>query len=88
MNPDQTGFIPDIQGANNIRRTLNIITCAKRNRQNSMLVSFDAQKAFDTVNWQFLYKTLTAMGFHSTFVDWVRVIYVNPKSRIRVNRCC
>lgn len=53
-----------------------------------MLVSFDAQKAFDTVNWQFLYKTLTAMGFHSTFVDWVRVIYVNPKSRIRVNGCC
>lgn len=32
INPDQTGFIPDRQGANNIRRTLTIITCAKRNR--------------------------------------------------------
>lgn len=70
INPDQTGFIPDRQGANNIRRTLNIITCAKRNRQNSMSVSFDAQKAFDTVNWQFLNKTLTAMGFHPSIHLW------------------
>ena len=53
-----------------------------------MLISFDAQKAFDTVNWQFLYKTLAAMGFHSTFVDWVRVIYTNLKSHVRVNGCC
>lgn len=44
INPDQTGFIPGRQGANNIRRTLNIITCAKKKMQNSMLISFDAQK--------------------------------------------
>lgn len=56
INPDQTGFIPGRQGANNIRRTLNIITCAKKkNTQNSMLISFDARKAFDTVKWQFLF---------------------------------
>ena len=55
INPDQTGFIPNRQGANNIRRTLNIITCAKRNTQTSMLISFDAQKAFDTMNWDFFF---------------------------------
>jgi hypothetical protein len=88
INPDQTGFIPSRQGANNIRRTLNVITCAKKNKQTSMLISFDAQKAFDTVNWDFLYRTLSAMGFHSEFINWVRVIYKNPKSRVRVNGCC
>ena len=88
INPDQTGFIPNRQGANNIRRTLNIITCAKRNKKTSMLISFDAQKAFDTVKWDFLYRTLLVMGFHPKFVNWVRVIYRNPKSRVRVNGCC
>lgn len=88
INPDQTGFIPNRQGANNIRRTLNIITCAKRNKQTSMLISFDAQRAFDRVNWDFLYKTLSVMGFHPKFVNWARVIYRNPKSRVRVNGCC
>ena len=88
INPDQTGFIPSRQGANNIRRTLNIITCSKKNKQTSMLISFDAQKAFDTVNWDFLYKTLSVMGFHPEFINWVRAIYKNPKSRVRVNGCC
>lgn len=82
IKPDQTGFIPNRQGANNIRRTLNIITCAKRDKETSMLISFDAQKAFDTVNWDFLYKTLSVMGFHPKFVDWVRVIYRNPKNLV------
>lgn len=32
INPDQTGLTPNRQGADNIRRTLNIIPCAKRNK--------------------------------------------------------
>lgn len=88
INVDQTGFIPRRQGANNIRRTLNIITCAKRKQKTSMLISFDARKAFDTVNLNFLYKTLSAMGFHSKFVNWIKAIYKNPKARVRVNGCC
>lgn len=32
--------------------------------ETSMLISLDAQKAFDTVKWEFLYGTLTSMGFH------------------------
>lgn len=78
-NPDQTGLIPGRQGANNIRRTLNIITCAKKSVQNSMLISLDAQKAFNTVNWQFLTKILAAMGFHPRFIEWIMVICTNPK---------
>lgn len=88
INLDQAGFIPSGQGGNSIRRTLNIITCAKKQRQTSMLITFDAQKAFDTVNWNFLNNTLSVMGFHSNFVDWNRVIYKNPKPRVRVNGCC
>lgn len=88
IHPDQTGFVPNRHSANNIRRTLNIITQAKNNDRNSMLIGFDAQKAFDTVNWQFLYNTLSMMGFHPQFVEWIKVIYTNPKSCVRVNGSC
>lgn len=88
IKPDQTGFIPGRQGANNIRRTLNLISCTKNNRQPTMLLSLDAQKAFDRVKWNFLYQTLEVFGFHSTFINWVKIVYKNPKSRIRVNGCC
>lgn len=88
IKPDQTGFIPGRQGANNIRRTLNLISCVKNKSQPSMLHSLDAQKAFDRVEWTFLYQTLASFGFHTIFIDWVKIIYKNPKSRIRVNGCC
>lgn len=88
-HPDETGFISGQRGANNIRRTLNIITWAKKNRQNFVFISFDALEAFDTVNCQFLYKTLAVVGFHPTFMDWVRVIYTNPRlSTSWQNGCC
>ena len=53
-----------------------------------MLLSLDAQKASDLVKWSFLYQTLASFGFHKTFIFWVKMIYKNPKSRIRVNGCC
>lgn len=88
IKPDQTGFIPGRQSANNIRRTLNLISCVKNKSQPAMLLSLDAQKAFDRVKWSFLYQTLANFGFHTTFIDWVKMVYKNPKSRIRVNGCC
>ena len=85
---DQTGFILGRQGSNNIRRVLNIMSHAKTKQQSSMLLSLDAQKAFDRVDWVYLNHTLEKMGFHTKFIDWVKVLYLDPKSRVRVNGCC
>ncbi len=72
IKTDQTGFIPGRQGANNIRRILNIISSTKYKSQSSTMVSLDAQKAFDRVTWSFLYQTLSAVGFPQDFIEWVK----------------
>ncbi len=56
--------------------------------QTSMLLSLDAEKAFDRVDWQFLEQTLIEMGFSEKFIFWFRLLYKNPKSKIRVNGHC
>lgn len=53
IKPDQNGFTPGRQGADNIRRTLNIITCARNGANPSIMLSLDPQKAFDRVKWNF-----------------------------------
>lgn len=53
-----------------------------------MLLSLDAEKAFDRLDWTYLKQTLTHMGFQDTFVAWVETFYHNPKSRVRVNAHC
>lgn len=88
INPDQTGFIPGRQGANNIRRALNIQSVAKDFDYPSMLLSLDAEKAFDRVDWSYLNYTMKRMGFNSKFIGWINTLNKNPISRVRVNGYC
>ena len=88
VKSDQTGFINKRYGTNNIRRALNLQQIGKDSKTPSMLLSLDAEKAFDRVDWVFLEQTLNYMGFHDTFVKWVKIFYKNPKSRVRVTGHC
>lgn len=88
INPDQTGFIPFRQGANNIRRIINIISTAQKTKQTSLVISLDAQKAFKRVRWGYLFETLEVFGFNPVFINWIETNYNNPQSCIRVNGCC
>lgn len=88
VHPDQSGFITGRHGTNNVRRVLNIQSLAAKRDVPSMLLSLDSEKAFDRVDWVFLQETLSSMGFDQKFIDWIKVFYMNPKSRVRVNGHC
>ena len=42
-------------------------------------------KAFDRVNWSFMYKIFRAFGFKDTFVKWIQLLYSGAKSIVEVN---
>ena len=47
VKPDQTGFLNNRQGVDNVRRALNLQSIAAKRNTPSMLLSLDAEKAFD-----------------------------------------
>ena len=50
----QVGFIPGIQGWFNIHKTINVIHhINKRKDKNHMILSIDAEKAFDKIQFPF-----------------------------------
>ena len=49
------------------------------------ILSLDQEKAFDRVDWSFLFKTLSKMGFGDSFIKWIRLLYTNPRCAIMVN---
>ena len=45
-----------------------------------MLVTVDIQKAFDSVNHQFLTSALKRYGFGKTFIKWIKTLLNNQES--------
>ncbi len=44
-----------------------------------------AEKAFDRVNWNFLFATLHKFGFGNSFINWLKILYNSPTACVRTN---
>ena len=45
----------------------------------------DFEKAFDTVEWSFLFKGLEKFNFGNQFLKWIKILYQNPFTTIKNN---
>ena len=50
-----------------------------------MIISIDAEIAFDKIQHPFMIKTLQKMGIEGTYLNIVKVIYDNPTANIILN---
>ena len=50
--------------------------------KNHMIISIDAEKAFDKIQHPFMIKTLQKMGTEGTYLNIVKAIYDNPTANI------
>ena len=83
IHHDQVGFIPRMQGWYNIRKSINIIHHINNSKdKNHMIISIDAEKAFDKIQHPFLIKTLSKVGIEGAFLNIIKAIYVRPTANI------
>ena len=86
IHHDQVGFIPEMQGFFNIRKSINVIHhINKLKDKNHMIISIDAEKAFDKIQHPFMMKTLKKMGTEGTYLNIVKAIYDKPTANIILN---
>ena len=81
IHRDQLGFFPGMQGFFNIRKSINVIHhINKLNEKNHLIISIDAEKAFDKIQYSFMIKTLQKVGIQGTYLNVIKAIYItNPQ---------
>ena len=72
-----------MQGWLNTRKAINVIDqVSKRKNKSHMILSLDAEKAFDKIQHPFLIKTLQSVGIEGTFLSILKAIYEKPTAII------
>ena len=77
------GFIPGMQRFFNICKSINVIHHINQLKdKNHMIISIDAEKAFDKIQHPFMIKTLQEAGIEGIYLNIIKAIYDKPTANI------
>ena len=80
------GFILGSQGWFDILKSINVTHhINKRKVKNHMILSTDAEKAFEKVQHPFMIQTLTKVGIEGTYFNIIKAIYSKPTENVMLN---
>lgn len=83
---DQVGFIAGRHSAYNMRRLFHVMSEALSLQHPAVVISLDAEKAFDRIEWSYLFQILSKFGFGPICTQWIKALYHNPVPCVKTNR--
>ena len=83
--PSQTGFIPNRSITENIIYINDTIAWAKHHCTEAVITCLDFAKAYDRVQWRFLLRVLSKMGFGQRWSQLITEIYDNRSAHLIIN---
>ena len=82
IHTDQKGCIEGRFIGQNIRLVQDIIN---EMDDDNIILLLDQQKAFDRVEWGWLFQVLKTFNFGDNFINWIKILYKNMKSAVFTN---
>ena len=77
IHHSQTAFIKGRSIFDAVRTIDDTLEYAIRNNTSGILVAIDFEKAFDSLNREFLLKVLEKYNFGTYFMQWIKTLYTN-----------
>jgi hypothetical protein len=86
IHHDQVSFIPGMQGWFNKCKSINVIQHIKRSKdKNHLIISIDAEKAFNKIQHHVMIKALRKLGIEGTYLNIIKAIYDKHTAGIILN---
>ena len=85
ISSDQTAYSKGRYIGANIRLVSDVIDYYDLTNKSGILLMLNFQKAFDTIEWRFLFKTLEFFNFGPSFIMWIETIYHRPEACLKNN---
>ena len=85
IDNDQTGFLRNRFIGENIRLVDSVINYAYIKQIPGLLLFIDFERAFDSLEWSVIEKTLNCYNFESSLVAWIRLFYTDIGSCVQNN---
>ena len=82
IHEDQSGYIKGRFIGQNIRLIEDLSFFTERNNLPGIILNVDFEKAFDSLNWNFIDKALQKFNFGPNFRKWIQTLYCNIESTI------
>jgi hypothetical protein len=87
IHHDQVSFIPGMQGWFNICKSINVIQHINRSKDKThLIISINAEKAFDMIQHHFMIKSLRKLGLEGMYLNIIKAIYDKPIANIILHR--
>ena len=85
VNSDQVGYIKKRYIGENVRIIQDILLHADLEQLDAYITQIDFEKAFDSIEWPFLLKTLKDFNFGENFTKWIKILYTDIQSCVGNN---
>ena len=85
IGPEQVAYIKGRFIGTNIRLIQDIFQLYNEKNYPGLFMFVDFQKAFDSIEWDFLFKVLEKYGFGNNFKEWIQLLYTKPCAYVKNN---
>ena len=82
---DNQRCVPGRKITKNIHIVQDLIDVINKSNGKGALIFLDQEKAFDRISHTFIMKTLRAFGFGERFINWVKIVYSDTRSQVKIN---
>ena len=85
IHTDQKGFIKGRFIGENTRLTYNIIEECNKRKIDGLIIVINFEKAFDSISWDFISKTLEIFNFGDKTINWIKSLQIGSTTKIFQN---